>query len=108
VLNQNAKADKAAQQLPNTQLMDDDTFQAYTRVDALKSPPEFWHSYKTDARKNLLLYLWNSGHAYLPNYTRIEHGDPQMLEATWDDATQAGGWPPQRPARRHPQRDHQP
>ena len=87
----NAKADKAVQQLPNTQLMDDDTFQAYTRVDALKSPPEFWHSYKTDARKNLLLYLWNSGHAYLPNYNRIEHGDPQMLDATWDDATQADG-----------------
>ena len=48
-------------------------------------------SYKTDARKNLLLYLWNSGHAYLPNYSRIEYGDPRMLEESWDEATMADG-----------------
>ena len=66
-------ANQTEEQLPNTKLMDDDVFHAYTRVDALKSTPEFWDSYKADARKNLLLYLWNLGHAYLPNYSLIEY-----------------------------------
>ena len=85
------KGNTAERKQADTELMDDDAFRAYTRLDALKSTPEFWHSYKTDARKNLLLYLWNSGHAYLPNYTRIEHGDPRTLEHSWDNATMADG-----------------
>ena len=42
--NDERKAREVEKQLPNTKLMDDDAFHAYTRVDALKSTPEFWQS----------------------------------------------------------------
>ena len=65
----------------------DEWFHTYTRTEALKSDATFWANYKTDPLKNLMLFLWNSGHAYLPNYNRIRHGDPSMSAAAWDDAT---------------------
>ena len=67
--------------------VDEEWFHTYTRTEALKSDAAFWANYKTDPLKNLMLFLWNSGHAYLPNYNRIRHGDPSMSAAAWDDAT---------------------
>ena len=65
-------------------LMTPTELHAFTREDALAKPESFWSNFTLDPVKNLLLYLWNCGHSYLPNYLRIKHGDPAMTAETWD------------------------
>ena len=86
----------------NTRPMEQAQIHTFTRQEALETTQDFWTNFTLDPVKNLLLYLWNSGHAFMPNFNRIVHGDPAMAAASWPPPTTAasvlaeGGAPPLR------------